>query len=89
MTVLAVGLVSPERAWSEISELAPTVAFLVAILVLGHLADAMGVFAWLTEVLGRRSAGSRQRLLTWCSWLPPRQRRFSVSTRPSFCSPRP
>lgn len=62
---VGVGLVSPERAWSEVSEMAPTVAFLVAILVLGHLADAMGVFTWLAEVLGRRSAGSPQRLLTW------------------------
>lgn len=63
--VLAVvtGLVPPAGAWAEIRELAPTVGFLAAILLLGHLADAEGVFPWLGTRLGSASAGSPRRLL--------------------------
>ncbi|ANY08633.1 SLC13 family permease [Pseudonocardia sp. HH130630-07] len=60
---VAAGLVSPEGALAEITGLAPTVGFLAAILLLGHLADADGVFRWLGARLGRASAGSPRRLL--------------------------
>ncbi|MHC1560927.1 SLC13 family permease [Actinomycetospora sp. C-140] len=62
VVVLAVGLLTPERAWQEVSELGPTVGFLAAVLVLAHLADAEGVFRWAGGVLARRSHGRTQRL---------------------------
>ncbi|WP_137723740.1 SLC13 family permease [Prescottella subtropica] len=60
--VLVAGIVPPERAWHEITVLAPTVAFLAAILVLAHLADALGVFAWVASFL-TRSGGPRRLLV--------------------------
>ncbi|MEJ8277901.1 SLC13 family permease [Pseudonocardia spirodelae] len=62
VAVLA-GLVTPAAAWAETAELAPTVGFLAAILLLGHLADAEGVFRWLGARLATASAGSARRLL--------------------------
>ncbi|AOW94749.1 transporter [Rhodococcus sp. WMMA185] len=62
--VLAVGLVTPSQAWHEITEMAPTVGFLVAILVLAHLADAMGVFTWIAGLLRQQAQGEPKRLLT-------------------------
>ncbi|MEQ3552395.1 SLC13 family permease [Pseudonocardia nematodicida] len=62
IAVLA-GLVTPAGAWGEVAELAPTIGFLAAILLLGHLADAEGVFRWLGALLGSASAGSPRRLL--------------------------
>ena len=61
--VLALGIVSPSRALAEVRALGPTVGFLAAILVLAHLADALGVFRWLASVLGRGSGGDPRRLL--------------------------
>ena len=63
VVAVAAGLVGPAAAWTEIGELAPTVGFLAAILLLGHLADAEGVFRWLGAQLARTSAGSPRRLL--------------------------
>ena len=63
VVVLAVGIVTPSRALAEVRALGPTVGFLAAILVLAHLADALGVFRWLTSVLGLRSRGDPRRLL--------------------------
>lgn len=60
---LLLGIVSPSQAVAELIELAPTVAFLAVILVLAHLADAMGVFSWLGMQLARHSRGSPPRLL--------------------------
>lgn len=57
------GLISPDAAWREILELGPTVGFLAAILLLGHLADVEGVFAWLGARLAGASRGRPQRLL--------------------------
>ncbi|RZT85325.1 arsenite efflux membrane protein ArsB [Pseudonocardia sediminis] len=57
------GLISPAAAWREIVELGPTVGFLAAILLLGHLADVEGVFSWLGGRLAGASRGSSQRLL--------------------------
>ena len=46
VAVLA-GLVSPATALTEVAELGPTVGFLAAILLLGHLVDGEGVFSGL------------------------------------------
>ncbi|WP_072688441.1 SLC13 family permease [Rhodococcus marinonascens] len=62
--VLAVGLVTPSEAWGEVTEMAPTVGFLAAILVLAHLADAMGVFTWIAGLLRHRARDDPKRLLT-------------------------
>ena len=64
VVVLATGLVTPSEAWDEVSEMAPTVGFLAAILVLAHLADAMGVFTWIAGRLRRGARGDPKRLLT-------------------------
>ena len=60
--VLAVGLLTTTAAWDEVKELGPTVGFLAAVLVLGHLADTEGVFRWAGGLLARRSHGRPQRL---------------------------
>lgn len=60
---VAIGVVTPAQAWSEITALAPTVGFLAAILVLAHLADTAGVFAWVAGILTRDGTRSPGRLL--------------------------
>ena len=62
VAVLA-GLVSPAAALAEMTDLGPTVGFLAAILLLGHLVDVDGVFTWLGARLATTSAGRPQRLL--------------------------
>jgi len=52
--VVLVGVLSPSAALAEVARLALTVGFLAAILVLAHLADAEGVFAWTGSLLGSR-----------------------------------
>jgi arsenical pump membrane protein len=61
-TVL-LGLVSPSEALRKAGELAPTVGFLAAILVLSYLADVEGLFGWLGDQLAVASAGRPTRLL--------------------------
>jgi arsenical pump membrane protein len=63
LLVLAFGLVSWREAGSEVRALGPTVGFLAAVLVLAHLADEWGVFAFAGAVVGRTSRDSTQRLL--------------------------
>jgi arsenical pump membrane protein len=63
VVVLVLGIVTPSRAVEEVRALGPTVGFLAAILILSHLADALGVFRWLASVLGRGSHGDPRRLL--------------------------
>ena len=63
--VLLLGLVSPGLALDQVTELGPTVAFLAAILLLGHLAAAEGVFTWLGGVLARRAGRRPVHLLGW------------------------
>nr|WP_235578977.1 MULTISPECIES: SLC13 family permease [unclassified Rhodococcus (in: high G+C Gram-positive bacteria)] len=60
---ILLGVVSTSDALEETAELAPTVAFLAAILALAHLADAHGVFTWIASVLHARSRSSPTRLL--------------------------
>ncbi len=60
---VVLGLVPLDRAVGELGELGPTVGFLAAILLLGHLAEVEGVFAWLGGRLATASRGRPQRLL--------------------------
>lgn len=62
LVVLVAGLLTPERALDEVRELAPTVGFLAAVLVLARLADAEGVFAWAGRLLASRARGGPRRL---------------------------
>lgn len=57
------GVISPEQTVAQLRQLGPTVGFLAAILVLAHLADVHGVFAWLASLLARGSGGQPRRLL--------------------------
>jgi arsenical pump membrane protein len=61
---VAAGLVSWRDAWHEIAVLGPTVGFLAAVLVLSHLADEHGVFAYAGAMAATWSRGSPRRLLT-------------------------
>ena len=63
LAVVAFGEVPWPAAVSEVEELAPTVGFLAAILVLAHLADTQGVFRYAGTVAARVSRGSPRRLL--------------------------
>ncbi|RTL65815.1 MAG: arsenic transporter [Pseudonocardiaceae bacterium] len=56
--VVVAGVLPWRAALAEVSELGPTVGFLAAILLLGRLAEAEGVFDWLGA---RLAAGSRAR----------------------------
>jgi arsenical pump membrane protein len=60
---LALGLISPAEAQASVVSLAPTIAFLAAVLVISHLVEADGVFRWLGAVLAERSHGNAKRLL--------------------------
>ncbi|GIJ45253.1 arsenic transporter [Virgisporangium aliadipatigenens] len=62
LAVLA-GLVPLGAAWRDVVELAPTVGFLAAVLLLAHLADAHGVFRYAAAVAARAGAGRPVRLL--------------------------
>ncbi|MGD9988280.1 ArsB/NhaD family transporter [Pseudonocardia sp.] len=61
--VVATGLLSLPAAWAEVVALGPTVGFLAAILLLGRLAEAEGVFDWLGARLAAGSRGRPVRLL--------------------------
>ncbi len=60
---LALGLISPADAETSVISLAPTIAFLAAVLVISHLVEADGVFRWLGALLADRSHGTAKRLL--------------------------
>ena len=60
---IVAGLVTPAAAVAEAADLGPTVGFLAAILLLGHLIDGEGVFAWLGGRLATASSGNPRRLL--------------------------
>ncbi|ODU03915.1 MAG: transporter [Pseudonocardia sp. SCN 72-86] len=61
--VVAVGLLPVPAALAEVAALGPTVGFLAAILLLGRLAEAEGVFEWLGARLAAGSRGRPVRLL--------------------------
>jgi arsenical pump membrane protein len=53
--LVLVGAVGEPEAESAVREIAPTVAFLVVVLLLSHLADREGLFRWAAAVTARRS----------------------------------
>ncbi|WP_344859248.1 SLC13 family permease [Amycolatopsis ultiminotia] len=61
--VLALGLTSPAEAGRRVAEILPTMGFLAAILLVGHLAAAEGVFTWLGGELAEICRGRPRRLL--------------------------
>ncbi|MET0198313.1 arsenic transporter [Rhodococcus sp. RS1C4] len=63
VAALLLGLVTLSDARSQVLELLPTVVFLAFILVLAHLADALGVFRWTASIMGRSARGNPHRLL--------------------------
>lgn len=65
VVVLLTGVVTLDEARDELASMAPTVVFLVAVLVLAHAADALGVFRWVSQVLQQRSLAIPHRLLIY------------------------
>ncbi len=61
--VVALGIVPTDDALDTLREIGPTIGFLAAILVFGHLCEEAGVFAYLGAVAARASAGDARRLL--------------------------
>jgi arsenical pump membrane protein len=61
--LVAVDGVPPHDAARTLREIGPTVGFLAAILVFGHLCAEAGVFAYLGAVAARTAGGSATRLL--------------------------
>jgi arsenical pump membrane protein len=61
--LVASGVVSPSRAWDEISSLGPVVGFLAAVLALAAACAGEGLFDAIGSMLARRAAGRSQRLL--------------------------
>src|SRR5262249_38962462 len=61
--VIALGIVPPDEAWRTLHTIGPTVGFLAAILVFGHLCAEAGVFAYPGERAAQASAGDPRRLL--------------------------
>ncbi|MEH0352857.1 SLC13 family permease [Rhodococcus qingshengii] len=65
VVVLLTGVVTLDEAREELTSMAPTVVFLVAVLVLAHAADALGVFRWVSQILQQRSLADPHRLLIY------------------------
>ncbi|ARE34864.1 MULTISPECIES: SLC13 family permease [Rhodococcus] len=65
VVVLLTGVVTLDEARDELASMAPTVVFLVAVLVLAHAADALGVFRWVSQILQRKSLADPHRLLIY------------------------
>jgi arsenical pump membrane protein len=61
--LIVVGAVGYAEAEDAVLQIAPTVGFLVILLLLSHLADREGLFAWAAAVTARRADGSPARLL--------------------------
>lgn len=61
--LIALGVIGPDHALDQVAAMGPTLLFLSAILLLGHLADRAGVFAWAGAVMARGVEGSPQLLL--------------------------
>ena len=61
--VVLLGIVTPQRAGTELHDIAQTIAFLAAILVFAHLQQQAGVFRYLAARAARVSRGSPSALL--------------------------
>ncbi|MEU8240307.1 SLC13 family permease [Actinoplanes missouriensis] len=64
LLAVVLGLVTPAAALHEVRELAPTVAFLAAVLVLAFAAEKHGVFSYAGAIVARSGRGRPRRLLT-------------------------
>ncbi|AXL93614.1 arsenic transporter [Streptomyces sp. CB09001] len=62
--VVALGMVSPHRAWEQTRTLLPVVAFLALVLMLAYLCAKEGLFEAVGAALARRCGGSPRRLMT-------------------------
>ncbi|MDT4907653.1 MAG: arsenical pump rane protein, partial [Pseudonocardiales bacterium] len=63
LVLVASGVVPLDAATQRLREIGPTVGFLAAILVFGHLCAEAGVFDYLGSLAARASHGSAPRLL--------------------------
>ncbi len=63
LLLAALGVVGWPRAEATVREVAPTVGFLVVVLLLSDLADREGLFTWSAAVTARRAGRSPQGLL--------------------------
>jgi arsenical pump membrane protein len=61
--LVVIGALPASSAAAELRDLGPTVGFLLAVLVLGHLCDAEGVFQYAGRVAARACRGQPVRLL--------------------------
>jgi arsenical pump membrane protein len=61
--LVLVGAVGARQAEGAVREIAPTVGFLVVVLLLSHLADREGLFSWAAAATARRSGRSARSLL--------------------------
>jgi arsenical pump membrane protein len=61
--LVLVGALGGPDAETAVREIAPTVAFLVVILLLAHLADTEGLFDWAAQVTAKSAGRSAKRLL--------------------------
>jgi arsenical pump membrane protein len=61
--LVLVGAVGEPEAETAVWQIAPTVAFLVVVLLLAHLADREGLFRWAAALTASRSGSSPRRLL--------------------------
>jgi arsenical pump membrane protein len=62
--LVGIGVVTPGDAEQQLSRLAPVVAFLAVLLVLGHLCDRTGLFTAAGQVVARAGRGRPVRLLS-------------------------
>ncbi len=63
LLAVGAGLVTPAAALAEVRELAPTVAFLAAVLLLAYAAEGHGVFGYVGGLVARTGKGRPERLL--------------------------
>jgi arsenical pump membrane protein len=61
--LVLVGAVGEPEAEEAVRQIAPTVGFLVVVLLLSHLADREGLFTWAAAATARRSGRSARSLL--------------------------
>ena len=61
--LVLVGAVGAPEAEEAVRQIAPTVGFLVVVLLLSHLADREGLFTWAAAATARRSGRSARSLL--------------------------
>ncbi|MFD7063669.1 SLC13 family permease [Streptomyces sp. NPDC059906] len=62
--VVALGMVSPHRAWEQTRTLLPVVVFLALVLMLAYLCAKEGLFEAVGAAVARRCGGSPRQLLT-------------------------